>query len=146
MLLGQAFCQNVVWREVVPIDQAVRQKEEKNVREANLAEEGFTQAGVTVARKRWKFQQEEHFDDCGGGFGPSEEKPLLSAFVVEGSLGSVIFYFESGGHSFCSGNVETIGDELGRVFDDISVFLLSSRKWRTEPSQRPTEQRRSTYR
>ena len=69
---------------------AARQKDDKKARAAKLAEEGFTQAEIKVARKRNTFIQEQIFNDCGSDFGPSEEKQLLSALAVEGTSNAAI--------------------------------------------------------
>ena len=67
----------------------VRQKQMRKAREGKLAEEGWTPEYIKKLRKRKKFNQENHFDDCLSDLGPFEEIPLINALVVDGSLGLV---------------------------------------------------------
>lgn len=55
-----------------------------------FAEQGMAIAEIKVARKRRKFKQEDHEDDCGSDLAPLEEAPTKTALVVEGRASSAI--------------------------------------------------------
>ena len=123
--LGKAPQQKrIVFIDSHPIDQAVRQKEERNAREEALAEAVLTPAEIKAARKRKTFWQEEHHDDCGSDLGPLEEKQLFKALAVEGSLGAAIAYSFLDADAFASDSADSSEDELERVVDNYSLHYL----------------------
>ena len=106
----------------------MRQKEERKAREEKLVEVGLILAEAKVARKRKKLHQEDHQDDCGSDLGPLEEKALVSAFVVDGPLGSAISYSFLDGSAFASDSAGSSQDEFGRILN--SNFSRRSQAFR----------------
>ena len=104
--------------DACPIDQVVRQKEDRKAREAKLVEEGLTPEEIKKARRRKKFTPENHKDDCGPDFGPLEEVALVSALAADGSPGPAITYSHINDNVCCSDSVVSSEDELERVLNN----------------------------
>lgn len=73
----------VVFADSFPTDQAVRQIEERKVREEKMVENGMAAEDIKKMRKKKKLHQEEHFDDCSSDPGLFEEEPLVAALPLE---------------------------------------------------------------
>lgn len=110
--------QKVALIDQYPTGSAVRQKEERKVREEKLAEEGLAQAEINALRKNKKFNQEEHFDDCGIDLGPLEERHFICAFAIQGSFNSAIVHSFLEFSFFCSDSAEGSEDEPEKVLND----------------------------
>ena len=100
-----------------PTEQAVKQKEERKAREEKLAEEGLSPEEIKKLRKRKKFDQEAHFDDCGSDLGPLEEKGMTSALAYVGDLSSAISYSFFDEDAYNSSGAESSEEELDKVVD-----------------------------
>ena len=116
--LGKAPQQKkVAFLDQYPIDQAVRQKEERKAREEIFAEEGLTAAEIKAARKRKKLKQEERHDDCGSDLGPSDEAPMRIALALEASISSSLAYSCFDEVACCSDSAESSEGELDKVLN-----------------------------
>lgn len=119
----------VVVIDSYPTDAAVRHKEQRKAREEKLAEEGLAPAGIKALHERKKFNQEDHFDDCGSGLGPLGEASFVNALVVDGSPNSTIAYSFLDRSAFCSSSAEGSEDELEKVLNgnySLHCLLASS--------------------
>ena len=102
---------------------------DRQAREAKLAQQGvFTEEIQKIRRKR-RFQQEDHKDDCGSDVNPLESKSLLAALGADGSLGAAIDYCFGGHQDCCTSSAESSEGKLERIMaDNYSLrYLAGSR-------------------
>lgn len=83
-----------------------------------MLQAGVTAEEVKKARRRKKFKQEDHFDDCGSDLAPLEFIAWTFVFGADGSLGASIGYSLGDHQGCCSSSVEPSEEDLERVLPD----------------------------
>ena len=104
--------------DVWPTDSAVRQKTERKVREETFEQDGPTKEEIKTLPGKTKFDQEDHYDDCGSDLGPLNEMPLVNVLAVSGSLNSSIAYCYLEHDVFNSSSADPSEDDSERIFND----------------------------
>ena len=70
--------------------QAEKQKFAREARDAKMAEAGTTTEEIKKTRRKMKFHQEDHKDDCGSDLCPLEFVAWIATLGADGGLGAAI--------------------------------------------------------
>ena len=93
-----------------------------------MLEQGMTAEQIKKARKRKKFLQENHHDDCGSDCGPLERSCHWSSVLgADGSLGAAIDYSFGDNLELCSTSAESSGEDAEHILlDNFCLYLSGS--------------------